>query len=39
MKLKNPGDLCPGANDHEGSAMHGNKAVIGYITGSVYGHA
>ena len=38
MKLENTGDLCPGTNDHEGSATHGNKAVIEYITGSVYVH-
>ena len=37
-KLENPRDLCPGTNDHEGSATHGNKAIIEYITGSVYIH-
>ena len=36
MKLKNPRDLCPGSNDHEGSAMHENKAVKEYITCNVY---
>jgi len=34
--LKNPRDLCLETNDHVGSATHENKAVIGYIAGSVY---
>ena len=37
-KLENPGDLCPGSNNHEGSVTHGNKAEIEHITGNVYAH-
>ena len=38
-KLENTGDLCMGTNDHEGSAMHSNKAVIkNTFVGSIYVH-